>query len=123
MSAVDHPAGDACKPIRMEACDTPAAPARIGGTYWTPAGDTLHPFSPAFLPTKTVSLASHPNLLAHRRRIGPVAGKDPPGRRLASAAVDRSPDRRTAVSAVKGILGKPPTRGRRRDACAPLRPP
>ena len=38
-------------------------------------------------------------------------------------AVDSSPDRRTAVSAVEEIAGEPSARGRRRDACAPLRLP
>jgi len=41
----------------------------------------------------------------------------------AAWCVERSPDRRTAVSAVNATVGEPLTRSRRRDACGPLRPP
>ncbi len=54
----------------------------------------------------------------------PAVGRDAcaPPRLRASAAVDGPPDRRAAVPAVKGIVGEPPPRSRRRDACAPLEP-
>jgi hypothetical protein len=102
---------------------TPAVPSACP---WSQAGRLRSPDCappPPWTRRRTGGRPSRPSTRPWENRLPVVAGGTPALPRLrASAAVDTPPDRRTAVSAVEEIVGEPPTRGRRRDACAPLRP-